>query len=165
MQPDDDGAWRDRAACKGAPIEIFYAPPSGDKGGNSPGNGSSYYTQARAICSSCEVVRECLEDVARTGDTWGFRGGMSPKELARFAGRRHWARTVCSACGKEVTMGPSTVGNSLCGRCTGARRRSTTRSFGPCRKCGSVGTFPSLLLGDLCSNCVSDVHAAIGGHH
>ncbi len=73
--------WRDRAACTGAPTELFF-----------PGRGENA-TRAKAICSTCPVKVECLADAARDWDDWGhlggIRGGTTPKER-RTMDRRAW---------------------------------------------------------------------------
>ena len=59
--------WRERAACKGEPIDLFYQP-RGD---------SENYEEAAEICQGCPVRKECLLFAIEYNENWGFWGGLS----------------------------------------------------------------------------------------
>lgn len=62
-------AWRDRAACRDADLDLFY---------------SKHWTLALALCPVCTVREECLEDAltreASAREVFGVRGGKMPGE-------------------------------------------------------------------------------------
>lgn len=81
--PDQDGHWRQLAACRRADPELFFpvsaSGPSLDQG-----------AQAKAICAGCRVKRQCLVYALCTRQEHGVWAGMSEQELrerAREAGR------------------------------------------------------------------------------
>lgn len=88
-------SWREQAACSGAPLDVFFPPPSG------PGQ----YDAARVICSGCPVKSDCLDDALTHGFAWrddGFRGGMTPRERDRLRGRlRATKQRFCRRCGSR----------------------------------------------------------------
>lgn len=76
--------WLQHAACRGAPLAVFY-PPEGR--GPKPAN---QYRAARGYCSQCPVIRQCEADALVTDRVFGahgFRAGMSPDERARLVRR------------------------------------------------------------------------------
>lgn len=76
--------WRDLAACRGMDTNLFY-PRRGDSVG---------VARARAVCASCPVRQECLDDALATESpsdggsatraTVGVRGGLSARERIRL---------------------------------------------------------------------------------
>jgi WhiB family redox-sensing transcriptional regulator len=78
--------WRERAACIGAPHEVFF--PIERK------FTTRTWAKARAICATCEVREQCLAvalSVDVSEDRWGMFGGMTPSERRyhrRKAGRQ-----------------------------------------------------------------------------
>lgn len=79
--------WRDRAACRTDPDRMF------------PDNNSVGIDQAKEVCRSCPVWRQCLRDALAVGDNeYGIRGGMTPGE------RRALAKQM--AVGIKVTVTP-----------------------------------------------------------
>lgn len=72
--------WRDHAACRFADPELFF-PVS--PGGPSPDQADG--GQARAICATCPVRRECLQFALATRQAHGIWGGMSERERERGA--------------------------------------------------------------------------------
>lgn len=72
--------WRARAACSGYPNTLFF--PAGD----TPDEGS--LDKAKAICSVCPVIEDCLEYALETNQRSGIWGGTSEKE--RKSLRRKW---------------------------------------------------------------------------
>lgn len=67
--------WQKSAACIGKNNAIFY-PPS------SSGDNTFVYAEARAICATCSVREDCLEDalVNQVSYDVGMRGGTTPNE-------------------------------------------------------------------------------------
>lgn len=68
-------AFLDDAACKGMDTEIFF--PHYFRHGA--------YKEARRICATCPVIRECLQFALDTEATEGMYGGMTPKQRERIA--------------------------------------------------------------------------------
>jgi len=76
---DDAAKWRNRAACTGLPVEVFY-----------PSSGA--VRLAASTCSACPVRAECLESARQEetrngwdeGSVYGYRGGMSAGERIRW---------------------------------------------------------------------------------
>lgn len=83
---DDAGEfWYERALCARSDVdpEIFHAPEEDDYP-----TYQEYYAEARRridearrVCSSCPVTRECYE--ARANDRYGIWGGLTPHDRAQ----------------------------------------------------------------------------------
>lgn len=75
-------AWADRRACAGLGWSLFF-PEHGEPSGTA---------EVRAVCESCPVARECLDDALYYeqggGERFGFVGGMTPRERAAEHARR-----------------------------------------------------------------------------
>ncbi|MDA8297410.1 MAG: WhiB family transcriptional regulator [Actinomycetota bacterium] len=67
--------WRDRAACRGVPLAVFF-PASEDD-----------CDEAKAICAGCPARRPCLDDALKNG-LQGVWGGTSERER-RVLAREH----------------------------------------------------------------------------
>jgi WhiB family transcriptional regulator, redox-sensing transcriptional regulator len=83
--------WRDSAACRDSDPESFF--PIGTSG-----PALLQVEQAKAVCRSCDVVRECLKWALDSGEDAGVWGGMSEDErraIKRRSGLRV-IRTVAS---------------------------------------------------------------------
>src|SRR5258707_15895370 len=76
------GQWSSAAACRSADPEMFF--PISDSG---PAREQT--AQAKAICATCRVRRECLAFALRTGQMYGIWGGTT--EYERAGGRRRAA--------------------------------------------------------------------------
>lgn len=76
-----DSEWRERAACQGVDVDIFF--PETERGGSPMKEGA----QAFQICARCPVKRECAKDALNTGEQYGIRAGiiLTPTQSA---GRR-----------------------------------------------------------------------------
>lgn len=70
-----NGSWRRRAACRGLPAELFFAP----EGPSAPWSPEP----AQAVCASCPVSRECRAWAVATRQKHGVWGGLSEQELRR----------------------------------------------------------------------------------
>lgn len=78
-------AWWERAACSGAPLEIFFEDYR-----------SRGKSRAAALCASCPVTKECLQDALRTesqqyAGPWGFRAGRSASQRRSYGALRRSA--------------------------------------------------------------------------
>jgi len=85
LVPEDQ--WRSLAACLSADPDLFF-PVS------SSGHSMAQEAEAKAICTGCQVRRECLAFALRTHQAHGVWGGLSEQERyrARSAARRDQAR-------------------------------------------------------------------------
>lgn len=80
--------WRAEAKCRGMDIGIFFVDTGRDT------------QHARAVCATCPVTAECLDEALeqeRSGHRFGVRAGMSPKERDQEARRRHQSPAVARA--------------------------------------------------------------------
>ena len=74
------GQWRSAAACRSADPDLFF--PISDSG---PAREQA--AEAKAICATCWVRRECLAFALRTRQVHGIWGGTTEHE--RTAASRH----------------------------------------------------------------------------
>lgn len=74
----DVGNWRERAACKGQPVELFF-PQKG-------GGGVKAVKKAKVFCDVCPVAEPCLQYGVLVNDRQGIYGGTTP--LQRRAMKR-----------------------------------------------------------------------------
>lgn len=72
--------WRARAACSGYPNTLFF--PSVERADEAT------VAKAKAVCSVCPVIENCLEYALETNQRSGIWGGTSEKE--RKSLRRKW---------------------------------------------------------------------------
>jgi WhiB family transcriptional regulator, redox-sensing transcriptional regulator len=70
--------WQERAACRGAPIEVFF-PGRGETAG-----------PARQICARCPVCQQCLEFAVSNRIVSGIWGGLTGPD--RRALQSRWLR-------------------------------------------------------------------------
>lgn len=80
-------AWQLGAACRGADTATFYHPDN-ERGPSRRRRERA----AKAVCSNCPVVGECLSWALQTREPYGVWGGRSTEEretilAARAAGR------------------------------------------------------------------------------
>lgn len=72
--------WRERAACKGRDLNIFFPNVSGAQS-------KPFEARAVAICNGCSVRDECLREAVFIEEKlgfpiWGVFGGLGPKDRA-----------------------------------------------------------------------------------
>jgi len=72
--------WRERAACRGARIEVFF-PGRGETAG-----------PARQVCARCPVRQQCLEFAVSNRIVYGIWGGLTGPE--RRALQSDWLRAA-----------------------------------------------------------------------
>lgn len=86
--------WRDRAACRGMGPQLFF-----------PEVGELHSAQtAKAVCSSCPVQADCLNEVLTMPRDWSQHGiwaGTSPKDRRGMRAERKPSRSV-AACGTNA---------------------------------------------------------------
>lgn len=86
---DDRPAWHQHAACRG--MTALFFPPRGENAHH-----------AKAVCATCPVRDECLNDALDHGDKHGVWGGASENERRRM--RSNLAATkACRWCGGVFT--------------------------------------------------------------
>ena len=103
--------WQARAACAGMETEIFY--PVGNARTLPPN-----YGPARAICATCAVRAECIEDAITHEDMWGVRGGLSPEQLTAII-----KNNLCQDC----HLAPAKRSSTRCHECAKERRLTLER--------------------------------------
>ena len=81
--PDADpwGDWRQQAACRACPADLFF--PVG-----SMATSPNEIRAAKAVCESCPVVGSCLSYALETNQESGVWGGTSEEERRKL--RRRW---------------------------------------------------------------------------
>ena len=77
--------WRHLAACREEDPELFF--PIG-----TTGPALLQIEQAKAVCSSCSVIDDCLSWAMESGQDSGVWGGLSEEE--RFALKRRGVRAA-----------------------------------------------------------------------
>lgn len=71
---NDDYDWRDDAVCASVGGEVFFPEKE---------NGWLNTRKAKAICATCPVTQQCLED-APVDDIWSIRGGLTASERRKL---------------------------------------------------------------------------------
>lgn len=72
----DPSRWLDRAACRGPVGKIFFPPPVPEPRAAR----LIREAQAKAVCQSCPVCRECLDYALAIREPHGIWGGLSESE-------------------------------------------------------------------------------------
>lgn len=96
-------SWLDDAACRGAPISVFYPDQHA---------GPRMYDTARWLCNRCPVRTQCLQEAVDLWDTHGFRGGMTGDERARLSSAVMRTPRRCVVCDERFT--PRQASNINC---------------------------------------------------
>ena len=73
--------WQLRSACQSVDPELFF-PVS------SAGGSLEQVAEAKAVCASCVVQRQCLAFAMQTRQMYGIWGGLTEEERARKTRRR-----------------------------------------------------------------------------
>lgn len=76
----DSWQWQEDAACREHDTEFFFFEDREQGEERSPNRNAL----AKAICSSCPVMRACLEHALSVPESYGVWGGTTPKERARM---------------------------------------------------------------------------------
>ena len=77
--------WRDRAACRALPPEMFFLDPADTEG----------IENVKQICAECPVASECLSYAVSTNQTEGVWGATTPGERRRL--RQRWLKELKEA--------------------------------------------------------------------
>jgi WhiB family redox-sensing transcriptional regulator len=89
-----DLSWQELGACYGLyyklGVDLWFPPenPGGPKEGKGVSGEKERIKQAKKICSTCTVKRECLA-YAITHDCLGIWGGMDTKEREKYVKSIH----------------------------------------------------------------------------
>ncbi len=75
----DKPDWMADAACRGMDPELFF-----------PARGYTGHP-AKAVCSTCPVIRDCLAYALRNGEKFGVWAGLSEQERRDLRRRRRLA--------------------------------------------------------------------------
>lgn len=116
-------SWRELAICRGSDPALFF-----------PDRGASW-AEAKALCSSCPVCAECLEDAIVTAEPDGIRGGMTATARKKLRLKRAPAPTAkpCKVCGAIFTPRAQNVtwrGHETCSeRCRRLAQREYNRTY------------------------------------
>ncbi len=106
--------WRERAACRGARIEVFF-----------PGRGETAGT-ARQVCARCPVCQQCLEFAVSNRIVYGIWGGLTGPE--RRALQSDWLRAARRARDEAIRAADAAgVTVEEIGRSFGLSRMTVTR--------------------------------------
>jgi len=79
--------WRDKAACRGQDLRLFFGPGEGEERESTQAK-EHRIAQAKAICRTCEVVADCLQEHLdfRAGQ-YGVAGGLDEDERRKLRRR------------------------------------------------------------------------------
>ena len=75
-----DVRWQVRAACRGPNTSVFYPPLHLEKRSDKRWR----ERQAKDICATCSVTRECLDYALETGEQHGIWGGLNEMERQKL---------------------------------------------------------------------------------
>ena len=70
-------SFHEHGACKGADPNLFF-PEDNGRGAEAQANA------AKAICATCSVREECLDDALLRKEAHGIWGGLTPAERKRI---------------------------------------------------------------------------------
>jgi WhiB family transcriptional regulator, redox-sensing transcriptional regulator len=79
-------AWTAKAVCLDEDPELFF--PKGNTGA-----ALAQVEQAKAVCSRCPVIKECLDWALKTGEQHGVWGGKSEDERRSMRRKRSSGKT------------------------------------------------------------------------
>src|ERR671928_7011 len=90
--PRTDIAWRQRAACRDLPTELFF--PAGEL----EDQAVEQAEEAKAVCMQCPVRTACLEFALLTNQPYGIWGGANASERRSIRRRRQAERRRQASC-------------------------------------------------------------------
>lgn len=148
----DGDDWRDHAACLGADAELFFTP-DGERGMPR----LQRIRRAKAVCATCPVTTQCLDDALDHNITFGVWGGLDEEERRTVRRRVNQGQPLHLA---TTTPPPPTapklppVTRDICGTGPGYRTHTAERErqCQPCRAwkmsnrydlapCGTLGAY------------------------
>ena len=71
-----DDLWQAKAACRGPHTSVFFPPSHFERKDDK----EAREAQAKSICASCGVRRDCLEYALRIREPHGIWGGLNEAE-------------------------------------------------------------------------------------
>jgi WhiB family redox-sensing transcriptional regulator len=81
--PGDQGrTWWTRAACRGADVNLFFAPDKTES--VSKAERQRRRAAAKALCHRCPVNRECLAEAIALRDRYAIRAAYTAEERKRL---------------------------------------------------------------------------------
>lgn len=81
---ETDAEWRENAACLAFPSVLFFGLDDTE----TPAERRAREDEAKRVCATCDVRRECLEFALATKEPYGIWGGLTEIERrARNHGR------------------------------------------------------------------------------
>lgn len=75
-------SWQDKANCVGKSTSLFFF----DVGVG--GNPSKAYKEARSICMSCEVAKECYDFAVSNNEQYGVWGGVNFSQRHKYGSKQ-----------------------------------------------------------------------------
>lgn len=81
---DEDTTWQDRALCRGANADLFFAPHHLEK----KEERELREGQAKSVCARCPVRQECLDFALAVREPHGIWGGLNETERRQILTRR-----------------------------------------------------------------------------
>jgi WhiB family transcriptional regulator, redox-sensing transcriptional regulator len=79
-----DELWQTKAACRGPQASVFFPPSHFERKDEK----AHREAEAKAICATCTVRRECLEYALRIREPHGIWGGLNEAERRVLLARR-----------------------------------------------------------------------------
>lgn len=76
--------WAEEGDCNGFPPAWWEVDSQHAIGNPGVGKNLDEYRQAKRICTSCPVQKDCLKYALRNGIGWDIWGGMDPGERIQF---------------------------------------------------------------------------------
>jgi WhiB family transcriptional regulator, redox-sensing transcriptional regulator len=109
----NEAGWMDRAACRGAPLQVFIST------GDDPDEPWAPSTAALGYCLPCPVRGDCLAWALTFGEvgTWGGTSTHQRRQL-----RRPRSRLACPACGSRQVVDERGRARAWQGAARGQRR-------------------------------------------
>lgn len=102
--------WRDRAACRAAPTELFFS------------DDESMQATALDFCDGCDVVEDCLQFALDHIERIGVWGATTPEQRARLLRGQRRRPVRRAACGTESgATRHRRMGEPICDACREAR--------------------------------------------
>ena len=83
--------WQFSAACKDLPSETFFHP-DGERGPSR----KNRIRNAKAICATCPVIKECLQHALKVQEPFGIWGGKSEEERAEILSAKKFVSGLAS---------------------------------------------------------------------
>ncbi|MEI7561166.1 MAG: WhiB family transcriptional regulator [Actinomycetes bacterium] len=83
--------WQVESACRDLPSETFFHP-DGERGPSR----KNRIKNAKAICATCPVIKECLQHALTVQEPFGIWGGKSEEERAEILSARKFISDLAS---------------------------------------------------------------------